>query len=36
MARNEALRAARYLGRALWRQWNGYTALGIPATEAVG
>ena len=77
MARNEALRAAKYLGRALWRRWsgyhrrsrvetkmhcvklldqrliagdfdrqvaeiqvriallNGYTALGIPVTEAV-
>lgn len=23
-ARNEALRASRYLGRALWRQWSGY------------
>ena len=76
-ARNEALRAAKYLGRALWRRWsgyhrrsrvetkmhcvkllgqrlmardfdrqvaelqvriavlNGYTALGIPVTEAV-
>lgn len=22
--RNEALRAAKYLGRALWRQWSGY------------
>ena len=78
MARNEALRAAKYLGRALWRRWsgsqlrsrvetkmycvkllgqrlmardfdrkvaelqvriavlNGYTALDIPVTEAVG
>ncbi|WP_235940300.1 IS5 family transposase, partial [Salipiger sp. PrR007] len=78
VARNEALRAAKYLGRALWRRWsgyhrrsrvetkmhcikllgqrlmardfdrqvtelqvriavlNGYTALGIPVTEAVG
>ena len=78
MARNEALRASKYLGRALWRRWsgyhrrsrvetkmhcvkllgqrlmardfdrqvaelqvriavlNGYTALGIPVTEAVG
>ncbi|WP_104491163.1 IS5 family transposase [Paracoccus denitrificans] len=77
-ARNEALRASKYLGRALWRNWsgyhrrsrveskmhcvkllgqrlmardfdrqvaeiqiriavlNGYTALGIPVTEAVG
>ncbi|SFI95816.1 Transposase DDE domain-containing protein [Jannaschia pohangensis] len=77
-ARNEAQRAAKYLGRALWRRWsgyhrrrrvetkmhcvkllgqrlmardfdrqvaelqvriavlNGYTALGIPVTEAVG
>ena len=76
--RNEALRAVKYLGRALWRPWsgyhrrsrvetkmhcvklpgqrlmardfdrqlaelqvriavlNGYTALGIPVTEAVG
>lgn len=67
---NEALRTAKYLGRALWRRWsgyhrrsrvetkmhcmnagpeahgaelqiriavlNGYTALGIPVTEAVG
>ncbi len=24
MARNEALREARYLGRALWRRWSGY------------
>ena len=24
MARNEALRAAKYLGRALWRRWSGY------------
>jgi hypothetical protein len=23
-ARNEALRASKYLGRALWRQWSGY------------
>ena len=22
--RNEALRASKYLGRALWRQWSGY------------
>ena len=78
VARNEALRAAKYLGRTLWRRWsgyhrrsrvetkmhcmkllgqrlmardfdrqvaelqvriavlNGYTALGIPVTEAVG
>ena len=78
MARNEVLRAAKYLGRALWRRWsgyhrrsrvetkmhcvkllgqrlmardfdrqvaelqvriavlNGYTALGIPITEAAG
>jgi hypothetical protein len=77
-ARNEALRASKYLGRALWRRWSGYhrrsrvetkmhcvkllgqrlmardfdrqvaelqvriavlsgyTALGIPVTEAVG
>lgn len=78
IARNEALRASKYLGRALWRKWsgchrrsraetkmhclkllgqrlmardldrqvaelqvpiavlNGYTALGIPVTKAVG
>jgi len=24
MARNEALRAAKYLGRTLWRRWSGY------------
>ena len=24
IARNEALRAAKYLGRALWRRWSGY------------
>jgi hypothetical protein len=78
VARNEALRASKHLGRALWRRWsgyrrrsraetkmhcvkllgqrlmvrhfdrqvaevqvriadlNGYTALGIPVTEAVG
>jgi len=78
IARNDALRASRYLGRALWRNWsgyhrrsrvetkmhcmkllgqrlmardfdrqvaevqvrvailNGYTALGIPITKAVG
>ena len=24
IARNEALRASRYLGRALWRKWSGY------------
>ena len=24
VARNEALRASKYLGRALWRQWSGY------------
>lgn len=78
VARNEALRASKYLGRAIWRRWsgyhrrsrvetkmhcmkllgqrlmardfdpqvaelqiriavlNGYTALGIPITEAVG
>lgn len=78
LARNEALRASKYLGRAIWRNWsgyhrrsrietkmhcvkllgqrlmawdfdrqvaevqvriavtNGYTALGIPVTEAIG
>jgi len=78
VARNEALRASKYLGSALWKKWsgyhrrsrvetkmhcvkllgqrlmardfdrqvaevqiriavmNGYTALGIPVTEAVG
>ena len=78
VARDEALRASKYLGRALWRRWsgyhrrsrdetkmhcvkllgqrlmardfdrqvaefqvrvavlNGFTALGIPVTEAVG
>ena len=78
LARNEAVRASRYLGKTLWRRWsgyhrrsrveakmncikllgqslmardfdrqvaelqvriavlNGYTALGIPITEAVG
>ncbi len=24
VARNEALRASKYLGRALWRNWSGY------------
>lgn len=24
IARNEALRASRYLGRAIWRKWSGY------------
>lgn len=24
IARNEALRAAKYLGRAIWRNWSGY------------
>ena len=24
VARNEALRASKYLGRAIWRRWNGY------------
>ncbi|QFU08841.1 Transposase DDE domain protein [Palleronia sp. THAF1] len=24
IARNEALRASKYLGRALWRKWSGY------------
>ena len=24
MARNEALRATKYLGRALWLRWSGY------------
>jgi len=24
VARNEALRASKYLGRALWRRWTGY------------
>lgn len=24
LARNEALRASKYLGRALWRRWSGY------------
>ncbi len=24
VARNEALRASMYLGRAIWRRWNGY------------
>jgi hypothetical protein len=24
IARNEAVNASRYLGRALWRQWSGY------------
>lgn len=24
VARNEALRASKYLGRAIWRNWSGY------------
>jgi hypothetical protein len=24
MARNEAVNASRYLGRAIWRRWSGY------------
>jgi hypothetical protein len=24
VARNDALRASKYLGRALWRRWSGY------------
>jgi hypothetical protein len=24
IARNEALRASKYLGRAMWRRWSGY------------
>lgn len=24
IARNEAVNASRYLGRAIWRQWSGY------------
>ena len=24
IARNEALRASKYLGRAIWRKWSGY------------
>ncbi|SDE49589.1 hypothetical protein SAMN04488239_1211, partial [Ruegeria marina] len=24
VARNEALRASKYLGRAIWRRWSGY------------
>ena len=24
MARNEALRASKYQGRAIWRRWSGY------------
>jgi len=24
IARNEALRASKYLGRAIWRKWRGY------------
>ena len=24
IARNEALRASKYLGRAIWRNWSGY------------
>jgi hypothetical protein len=24
MARNDALRASKYLGRAIWRNWSGY------------
>lgn len=24
VARNEVLRASKYLGRAIWRRWNGY------------
>jgi hypothetical protein len=24
VARNEAIRASKYLGRALWRRWSGY------------
>ena len=33
IARNEALRASRYLGRALWRRWSGYHRRSRAETE---
>jgi hypothetical protein len=33
VARNEALRASKYLGRALWRRWSGYHRWSRVATK---
>jgi hypothetical protein len=33
IARNEALRAAEYLGRAIWRRWSGYHRRSRAATK---
>jgi len=35
IARNDALRASRYLGRALWRNWSGYRRRSRVETRAV-
>ncbi len=32
-ARNEALRATKYLGRALWKNWSGYHRLSLVETK---
>lgn len=33
VARNEALRASKYLGRAIWRRWSGYHLRGRVETK---
>ena len=33
VARNEALRASKYLGRALWRRWSGYHRRSLAETK---
>ncbi|AUR05778.1 transposase, IS4 family (plasmid) [Phaeobacter inhibens] len=36
VARNEALRASKYLGRALWRRWSGYHRRSRVETKPLG
>ncbi len=36
IARNDALRASRYLGRALWQNWSGYYRKSRVETKPLG
>lgn len=36
IARDEAVNASRYLGRALWRQWSGYQRRSLVETKPLG
>ena len=35
IARNEALRASKYLGRAIWRKWSGYHRRTAPRRRCI-